>query len=78
MTRAVITLSNDISGMMPRLSGRIPGCAYNPEAHLMAFPFAKMSVTIEANKINLYHIDNETIIKTFMDWFENSINGLEP
>jgi hypothetical protein len=69
MTRAVIQLSNDISNNMPRLSGLIEGCAYNPEAKLMAFRFKNMTVRVESRQINIDHIEDEKMVQTFMDWF---------
>jgi len=75
MTRAVITLSSNISSAMSRLSGLIEGCAYNPEANLLAFRFNNVVVNVESRQINISHIEDETIVKTFMDWFLNLING---
>jgi ArsR family metal-binding transcriptional regulator len=75
MTRAVITLSSNISSAMPRLSGLIEGCAYNPGANLLAFRFNNVVVNVESRQINISHIEDETIVKTFMDWFLNLING---
>ena len=75
MTRAAITLSSNISSAMPRLSGLIEGCAYNPEANLLAFRFNNVVVNVESRQINISHIEDETIVKTFMDWFLNLING---
>ena len=69
MTRAVVKLSGDISSAMSRLSKLIEGCAYNPEANLMGFRFKNMSVTVEPRQINISHIEDETMIKTFIDWF---------
>ena len=69
MTRAVIKLSCDISSAMPRISKLIDGCAYNQGANLMGFRFKNMSVTVDPRQINIYQIEDETIIKTFMDWF---------
>ena len=69
MTRAVVKLSGDISSAMPRLSGFIEGCAYNSEANLMGFRFKNMSVTVEPRQINISHIEDETMIKTLIDWF---------
>ena len=69
MTRAVIKLSGDISPAMPRLSKLIAGCAYNQRANRMGFRFENMSVTVDPKRINIYQIENEAIIKTFMDWF---------
>ena len=51
MTRAVIKLSSDISSAMPRLSKLIEGCAYNPEANLLAFRFKNMVVNVESRQI---------------------------
>ena len=75
MTRAVIKLSSDISSAMPRMSDIIEGCAYNPEANLLAFRFKNMVVNVEPRQINVSHIEDETIVKTFMDWFLNLLNG---
>jgi hypothetical protein len=75
MTRAVIKLSNDIGRAMPRLSLQIEGCAYNPEAGLMAFPFHNMAVTVEPRRINIYNIQDETVVKTFIDWFKSIVNN---
>ena len=69
MTRAVIKLSGDISSAMPRISKLIDGCAYNQGANLMGFRFKNMSITVEPRLINISHIEDETMIKTFMDWF---------
>ena len=69
MTRAVIKLSGDISSEMLRISKLIEGCAYNQGAKLMGFRFENTSVTVDSRQINIYHIEDEAIIKTFMDWF---------
>ena len=75
MTRAVIKLSFDISEMMPRLSRLIAGCAYNPEAKLLAFRFNTMTVRVEARKINIDHIEDEKTVKPCMDWFVGLVNS---
>jgi hypothetical protein len=75
MTRAVIKLSKNISSAMPRLSSLIEGCAYNPEANQMAFRFNNVVVNVESRQINISHSEDETIVKTFMDWFLNLLNG---
>ena len=75
MTRAVIKLSSDISSAMPRLSKLIEGCAYNPEANLLAFRFKNMVVNVESRQINISHIEDENEIKPLMDWFVSLING---
>ena len=75
MTRAVVKLSGDISSAMPLLSKLIEGCAFNPEANLMGFRFKNMSVTVEPRLINISHIEDETMIKTFIDWFVNLADG---
>ena len=54
---------------MPRLSGLIEGCAYNPEANLMGFHFKQMTVSVEPRRINIYHIEDEKTVQTFVDWF---------
>lgn len=35
----------------------------------MGFRFKNMSVTVEPRQINISHIEDETMIKTFIDWF---------
>ena len=74
MTRAVIKLSKDISSAMPRLSRLIEGCAYNPEANLMAFRFKNMVVNVEPRQITVSNIEDENDIKPLMDWLMNLIN----
>lgn len=68
MTRAVIKLSGDISALMPSLSRRIAGCAYHPEAHLIAFHQKNMIVTIDPHQINLQNVADEAAVKVFMAW----------
>ena len=68
MTRAVIELSGDISNAMPRLSRKIEGCAYHPEAHLLAFRIKNMVVTIDPRQINLHNVTDENAAKAFMAW----------
>ena len=75
MTRAVVKLSGDINSAMPSLSKLIEGCAYNPEANLMGFRFKNMSVTVEPSLININHIEDETMIKTFIDWFMTIVDS---
>ena len=75
MTRAVIKLSSDISSALPRLSKLIEGCAYNPEANLMAFRFKNMVVNVESRQINVSNIEDENAIKPLMDWLVSLING---
>ena len=75
MTRAVIKLSNDISSAMPRISKLIEGCAYNPEANLLAFRFKNMVVNMESHLINISHVEDENEIKPLMDWLVSLING---
>lgn len=77
MTRAVVQLSGDISSAMPSLSKLIDGCAYNPKAHLMGFRFKNMTITVEPRQINIGHIEDETMIKTFIDWFATIYNSAE-
>lgn len=77
MTRAVIKLSGGISKAMPRLSRLIAGCAYNPEAKLMAFRFNNMIVRVESKQINVDHIEDEKMIKPFMDWFVDLLPDLD-
>jgi hypothetical protein len=75
MTRAVIKLSVDISWAMPRLSKMIEGCAYNPEANLLAFRFNNMTVRVEIKQINIDHIEDEKMVKPFIDWFVSLVNS---
>jgi hypothetical protein len=75
MTRAVIKLSGDISWAMPRLHKMIEGCAYNPEAKLLAFRFNNMTARVEAKQINIDHIEDEKMVKPFMDWFVSLVNS---
>ena len=71
MTRAVIKLSGDISAAMPWLSQRIAGCAYHPQANLLAFRIKNMAVTVDAHQINLFNVDDEAAVKAFMVWLVN-------
>jgi hypothetical protein len=77
MTRAVIKLSGDISPLMPLLSKRIAGCAYYPEAPVMAFRRKNTAVTVDPRQINLQKVEDEGAVKDFMAWmaslFEKSI-----
>ena len=68
MTRAVIKLSGDISAAMPWLSRQIAGCAYHPQANLMAFRIKNMAVTVDARQINLHNVEDEAAAKAFMEW----------
>jgi hypothetical protein len=77
MTRAVIELSGDISPAMPHMSQSIEGCAYNPEANLMAFRLKDMPVLIESHQITIYNAEDEATAKTVMDWLLNTINGTD-
>jgi len=77
MTRAVIKLSGDLSWAMPRLHKMIEGCAYNPEAKLLAFRFNNMTVRVEAKQINIDHIEDEKMVKPFMGWFVSLVNSSE-
>ena len=60
---------------MPRLSRLIAGCAYNPKAKLLAFRFNNMTARVEAKQINIDHIEDEEIVKPFMDWFVSLVNS---
>jgi hypothetical protein len=71
MTRAVIKLSGDISAAMPLLSKHIAGCAYYPEAPVMAFRRKNMAVTIDPRQINLQNVEDEGAVKDFMVWLIN-------
>jgi ArsR family metal-binding transcriptional regulator len=75
MTRAVVKLSSDISSAMPRVSKLIEGCAYNPEANLLAFRFKHMVVNMESRLINISHIEDENEINPLVDWLVSLING---
>ena len=77
MTRAVIKLSGDISAAMPWLSQRIDGCAYHKEAHLLAFRVKNMSVTIDPRQINLFNVEDEAAVKTFMTWLVSIANNAD-
>ena len=71
MTRAVIKLSGDISPLMPLLSRCIEGCAYHPEAKLMAFRVKNTAVTVDPRQINLFNVEDEAAVKVFMAWLIN-------
>jgi hypothetical protein len=71
MTRAVIKLSGDISPLMPLLSRRIAGCAYHPEAKLMAFRRKNMTVTVDPRQINLQNVEDEAAVQDFIAWLIN-------
>jgi len=77
VTRAVIKLSGDISPLMPLLSKRIAGCAYHPEANLMAFRIKNMAVTVDARQINLHNVEDEVAAKTFMEWLVSIANSAD-
>ena len=77
MTRAVIKLSGDISAAMPWLSQRIAGCAYHPQANLMAFRVKNMAVTVDARQINLFNVEDEAAVKAFMVWLVNIANSTD-
>jgi hypothetical protein len=74
MTRAVIKLSGDISSAMPDLCQRIEGCAYNPQSKLLSFRFQSLSIVVEAESISIYKIEDEAMVKIFMDWFKSLLN----
>ena len=76
MTRAVIKLSSDISSAMPRMSKLIEGCAYNPEANLLAFRFKNTVVNMESRLINISHIEDENEIKPLVEMLVGLINGI--
>jgi hypothetical protein len=77
MTRAVIKLSGDISPQMPLLGKRIAGCAYHPEAHLLAFRRKNMAVTIDPRQINLQNVEDEAAVKDFMVWLISIANSVD-
>jgi hypothetical protein len=77
MTRAVIKLSGDISPAMPWLSKRISGCAYHPEAKLLAFRYQNMVVNVEPQVINVSNIEDEREVKVLMDWLSGTVNGID-
>ena len=77
MTRAVIKLSGDISALMPLLSQRIAGCAYHPEAHLLAFRRKNTVVTIDPRQINLQNVEDEAAVKDFMAWLVSIANSVD-
>jgi ArsR family metal-binding transcriptional regulator len=77
VTRAVIKLSGDISPLMPLLSKRIAGCAYHPEANLLAFRVKNMTVTVDARQINLFNVEDEAAAKTFMTWLVSIANNAD-
>ena len=60
---------------MPRLHKMIEGCAYNRKAKLLAFRFNNMTARIEAKQINVDHIEDEKMVKPFMDWFVSLVNS---
>jgi ArsR family metal-binding transcriptional regulator len=71
VTRAVIKLSGDISPAMPWLSQRIPGCAYHPEAKLMAFRINNTAVTVDPKQINIFNVENESAVKALLARLES-------
>ena len=71
MTRAVIKLSGDISPLMPLLSKRIAGCAYHPQANLLAFRRKNMTVTVDPRQINLFNVEDEAAVQDFVTWLVN-------
>jgi len=66
-----------LAQLLPRMSKLIEGCAYNPEANLMAFRFNDMAVTVESRQINIFNVEDEAKVKTLMDWLVNIINGTD-
>jgi hypothetical protein len=34
-----------------------------------------MAVTVEPHRINIYNIEDETMVKTFIDWFKSIVNN---
>ena len=77
MTRAVIELSGDISPAMPHMSRSIEGCAYNPEAHIMAFRLKDMPVIVECHRITVYNAEDEATAQKAVDWLINIISGTD-
>ena len=74
-TRAVVKLSGDISPAMPRMKRLIKGCAYNPDAHVLAFRHKDMRVIAEARRIIISDVKDKATARTVINWLENKAYG---
>lgn len=68
MTRAVVTLSEDITPLMPALNGVIEGCGYNAEAGIMGFRYLNMGVIIEPRRIVVNNAEETATVEGVLDW----------
>ncbi|MFC2038495.1 hypothetical protein ACFLUG_01835 [Chloroflexota bacterium] len=73
MARAVIELNEDISSIMPQISGAIESCAYSPESQVLAFRFDDMRVIVEKSRIHIYGAEDEHTVKRVIRWIINKI-----
>ena len=73
-TRVVVELSGDISSAMPRMKRLIKGCAYNPDAHLLAFRHKDMRLVVEPRRVIINGVKDEATARTVMDWLRGILN----
>ena len=62
---------------MPRMSRIIEGCAYNPEASILAFRFKDMRIVVERNRILINQPKDESEAQTVIDWLASIVNGTD-
>jgi hypothetical protein len=71
MTRAVIELAHDISGLVPKLADAINSYGYDYHGPSVGFRFEDVPVIIERNRVTIYGAFDEETANRVMEWLDN-------
>jgi hypothetical protein len=77
VTRVVIGLSQDISGLIPILAKQIGGYGYDFHGPTVGFRFEDHSAIIERDKVTIYGVYDEIIAERMMAWIRDKVTRLE-
>ncbi len=73
VTRAVFTLSGDITPAMPHLSRMIKDSSYNPGSKTLAFRVWDMPVVVKPDTITVNKMQDMATAHKFLDWLKDKI-----
>ena len=77
MIRAVVELSDNLSGALPHLNRVIKGCAYNPEEDILSFHREGKSVIVYPQKIVINNAEDETEARRMVDYLRDVVNAAD-
>jgi hypothetical protein len=73
VSRAVITLSGDMTPAMLYLSRVIAHCGYNPGSKTMAFRWGGMPVVVQPDTITINDMRDMETARRFLDWLKEKL-----